>query len=82
MKKGIHPDYHPVVFKDARCGAMFFTRSTMTSKETIEWEDGNTYPLIMLDTSSASHPIYTGKERIVESEGRVAKFQSRFSKRK
>ena len=79
MKKGIHPDYHPVVFLDTSTGFKFMTRSTMTSKETIEWEDGNEYPLIKVDVSSASHPFYTGKQKYVDSAGRVEKFQRKYN---
>ena len=78
MRKGIHPAYDYVVFRDASCGATFRIRSTCTSKQTIVWEDGNTYPLIDLDVSSASHPFYTGEQRRVSAEGRVARFQQRF----
>ncbi len=79
MKKDIHPDYHPVVFLDTSTGAKFFTRSTLTSKETIEWEDGNTYPLVKVEVSSASHPFYTGKMKYVDSAGRVEKFQKKYN---
>lgn len=85
MKKDIHPDYHPVVFNDLASGTKFFTRSTKTSDKTIEWEDGNTYPLVDVEISSASHPFYTGKQRILDSAGRVEKFKDRykgFGKRK
>ncbi|MFG6666130.1 type B 50S ribosomal protein L31 [Halomonas sp. HNIBRBA4712] len=78
MKKGIHPNYDYVVFRDTSCGDTFRIRSTCTSNQTIEWEDGKTYPLIDLDTSSASHPFYTGEQRRVSAEGRVARFQQRF----
>lgn len=82
MKKGIHPDYDYVVFRDTSCGATFRTRSTCTctSDKTIVWEDGKTYPLIDLDVSSASHPFYTGEQRRVSAEGRVARFHQRFGK--
>lgn len=78
MKKSIHPKYDYVVFRDTSCGTTFRIRSTCTSQQTIEWEDGNTYPLIDLDISSASHPFYTGEQRRVSAEGRVARFQQRF----
>ncbi|MFT5064141.1 MAG: large subunit ribosomal protein L31 [Gammaproteobacteria bacterium] len=80
MKNGIHPDYGFVVFHDTSCDEKFLMKSTATSGNTVEWEDGNTYPLITTDTSSASHPFYTGKERIVTAEGRVAKFNRRFKR--
>ncbi|MCC4265810.1 type B 50S ribosomal protein L31 [Oceanimonas baumannii] len=80
MKKNIHPAYGYVVFKDTSCGKTFRIRSTCTSAETIVWEDGNTYPLVNLDISSASHPVYTGEQRQVGNEGRVAQFNKRFGK--
>ena len=79
MKKDIHPDYHPVVFLDTATGFKFLTRSTMKSKETVEWEDGNEYPLVKVDVSSASHPFYTGKQKYVDSAGRVEKFQRKYN---
>lgn len=78
MKSDIHPNYAPVVFRDLASGATFLTRSTVSSGKTIEWEDGNTYPVIDVEISSASHPFYTGKQRILDSAGRVEKFNSRF----
>ncbi|HEV7182989.1 MAG TPA: type B 50S ribosomal protein L31 [Leifsonia sp.] len=78
MKTDIHPDYAPVVFRDLASGATFLTRSTVTSEKTIEWEDGNTYPVIDVEISSESHPFYTGKQRILDSAGRVEKFNSRY----
>lgn len=80
MKQGIHPDYDYVVFRDTSCGATFLIRSTCKSDKTIEWENGKTYPLVDLDVSSASHPFYTGEQRRVSAEGRVARFQQRFGK--
>lgn len=62
MKQGIHPDYHKVVFMDSATGYKFLSGSTKTTEETIEWEDGNTYPLIRVEISSDSHPFYTGKQ--------------------
>ncbi|MFQ5732639.1 MAG: type B 50S ribosomal protein L31 [Planctomycetaceae bacterium] len=79
MKADIHPDYHNVVFLDTSTGTKFMTRTTMTSKETIEWEDGNEYPLVKVDISSASHPYYTGKMKYVDSAGRVEKFQKKYN---
>ena len=78
MKPGIHPDYHHVVFRDKSADFAFLTRSTVTSAQTIEWEDGNTYPVIDVEISSESHPFYTGKQRIMDSAGRVEKFNQRF----
>lgn len=78
MKSDIHPDYAPVVFRDLASGATFLTRSTVSSDKTIEWEDGATYPVIDVEISSESHPFYTGKQRILDSAGRVEKFNTRY----
>ncbi len=78
MKADIHPDYQTVVFRDLASGATFLTRSTVTSDKTIEWEDGNTYPVFDVEISSASHPFYTGKQRIMDSAGRVERFNERY----
>jgi large subunit ribosomal protein L31 len=78
MKAEIHPEYAPVVFRDLTSGETFLTRSTVTSGKTIDFEDGNTYPVIDVEISSASHPFYTGKQRILDSAGRVEKFNQRF----
>jgi large subunit ribosomal protein L31 len=80
MKKEIHPDYRPVVFYDTSSEFQFLTKSTMTSSETVEWEDGNTYPMIKVEVSSASHPFYTGKKLFVDTAGRVEKFNRRYKK--
>ena len=79
MKPDIHPDYRPVVFTDTSAGVSFLTRSTVRTNETIEWEDGNTYPLVDVDISSASHPFYTGKQKIMDTAGRVEKFRRRYA---
>lgn len=78
MKKDIHPDYHLVVFRDAGTGKQFLTRSTAASKRTVEWEDGNEYPLIVADVTSDSHPLWTGAQNLMDTAGRVEKFQKRF----
>ena len=77
MKADIHPDYAPVVFRDLASGETYLTRSTVTSDKTIEL-DGVTYPVIDVEISAASHPFYTGKQRIMDSAGRVEKFNQRF----
>ena len=77
MKTEIHPDYQPIVFRDLASGETYLTRSTVTSSKTIEL-DGETYPVIDVEISSASHPFYTGKQRIMDSAGRVEKFNQRF----
>jgi len=82
MKADTHPNYRPVVFQDAAADFAFLTRSTMSSKETIKWEDGNEYPLVKIEISSKSHPFYTGKHKIVDSGGRVDKFNKRFRRGK
>ncbi|OFY63720.1 MAG: 50S ribosomal protein L31 [Bacteroidetes bacterium RIFCSPLOWO2_02_FULL_36_8] len=81
MKKGIHPEYHPIVFEDLSSNYKFLSRSTMTSQDTIVWEDGNTYPLIKVEISSKSHPFYTGKKMLVDTAGRVDKFKKRYAKK-
>ncbi|MEV0531048.1 type B 50S ribosomal protein L31 [Kitasatospora sp. NPDC050463] len=78
MKPGIHPAYRPVVFRDKAGGLAFLTRSTVTSPDTVEWEDGNTYPVIDVEISSASHPFYTGKSRVLDTAGRVERFERRY----
>jgi large subunit ribosomal protein L31 len=81
MKSSIHPtNYRHVVFSDEVAGFAFLTRSTAESKETIKWEDGNEYPLIKMHISSASHPFFTGEEKIIDTEGRVDRFKARFAK--
>ncbi len=77
MKTETHPDYQPIVFRDLASGETFLTRSTLTSDKTIEL-DGETYPVIDVEISSASHPFYTGKQRIMDSAGRVEKFKNRY----
>ncbi|MFB7171447.1 type B 50S ribosomal protein L31 [Streptomyces sp. NPDC056254] len=81
MKPGIHPAYEPVVFRDSASGTAFLTRSTRTSDKTIEWEDGNIYPVVDVEISSASHPFYTGTARVLDTAGRVEKFQRRYGAR-
>ncbi len=80
MKDGIHPQYHPVVFKDAATGEMILTRSTMSSEKTVEWTDGITYPVVQLEVTSFSHPFYTGTQRIVDTEGRIERFKKRYTR--
>jgi large subunit ribosomal protein L31 len=78
MKQSIHPsNYRLVVYEDLNNGARFLMRSTGASEETIKWEDGNEYPLIKVHITSASHPFFTGEERILDIEGRVDKFKAR-----
>jgi len=78
MKKSIHPDnYRVVVFEDLNNGSRILTRSTVASDETTKWEDGNEYPLVKVHISSASHPYFTGDEKLLDIEGRVDKFKAR-----
>lgn len=80
MKSSIHPTtYRPVVFSDDVAGFAFLTQSTAQTDETIKWEDGNTYPLVKVHISSASHPFFTGEEKIIDTEGRVDRFKARFA---
>jgi large subunit ribosomal protein L31 len=84
VKPGIHPDYHPVVFQDANTGTVFLTRSTITSSRTIEWPtaDGiRTYPLVVVEVSSASHPFWTGSQRHSDTAGQIEKFHRRYGRR-
>ncbi|MCA9349063.1 type B 50S ribosomal protein L31 [Candidatus Saccharibacteria bacterium] len=78
MKTNLHPDnYQIVVFEDLNNGERFLTKSTANSEETVKWADGNTYPLIKVHITSASHPFFTGQEKLVDVEGRVDKFKAR-----
>ncbi|MXV15961.1 type B 50S ribosomal protein L31 [Hufsiella ginkgonis] len=82
MKADLHPkNYRPVVFKDMSNDYAFLTRSCIDSKETIQWEDGNEYPLIKLEISHMSHPFYTGKMKLVDTAGRIDKFRTRYAKK-
>lgn len=80
MKADIHPQYREVVFQDLSSDFSFLTKSTIGSKETVKWEDGNEYPLIKVEISSASHPFYTGKHKVLDSGGRVDRFKKRYGK--
>ena len=80
MKRDIHPEYRPVVFQDASANFAFLTRSTIRTNETIVWEDGQTYPLARVEISSASHPFFTGKQKLVDTAGRVERFERRYGK--
>ena len=83
MKKEVHPEnYRLVVFKDFSCDEAFLTRSCAPSRDTIQWEDGNEYPLVKLEISNKSHPFFTGKMKFVDTAGRIDKFNKKFSKTK
>ena len=78
MKKGIHPEYREVVFQDISADFAFLTKSTIKTKDTITWTDGKDYPLVKVEVSSASHPFYTGKQKIVDTAGRVDRFRRKY----
>ncbi len=79
MKTDIHPtDYRPVVFSDESAGFAFLTRSTTPTDETVVWKDGNEYPVVKVHISSASHPFFTGEEKIIDTEGRVDRYKAKF----
>ncbi|OEC37694.1 50S ribosomal protein L31 [Pseudomonas sp. 1D4] len=80
MKPGIHPDYRPVLFHDTSANAFFLIGSTVETDRTYVHSDGQTYPYVALDVSSASHPVYTGQQRQVAAEGRIAHFNKRFAR--
>ena len=77
MKKDIHPEYREVLFHDTSVDEFYLVRSTLSTDQTKEYE-GKTYPYCVLDISSASHPFYTGKQKLVDTGGRVDKFRKRF----
>ncbi|MFG2651580.1 type B 50S ribosomal protein L31 [Streptomyces sp. NPDC048436] len=81
MRKDIHPPYGPVVFRDKSSGFAFLTGSTATSEKTVEWEDGRTYPVVDVEVSSASHPFYTGTAKVLDTAGRVERFERRYGAR-
>ena len=80
MKADIHPNYKEVVFQDLSSDFAFLTRSTLSSKEKIKWTDGNEYTLIKVDITSASHPFYTGKQKVMDTGGRIDRFRQRYAK--
>lgn len=79
MKSGIHPEFRDVIFRDLSCGFMIKTKSTVRAKETLKWEDGKEYPVVNVEISSESHPFYTGQQRVLDTEGRIDKFNKKFS---
>ena len=81
MKNNIHPDYHEVVFRDSSTGDEFLTRSTATSRTSVQLAGGRSVPLIVADVTSASHPFWTGNARVVDTQGQVQKFHQRYGKR-
>ena len=81
MKDGIHPNYREVVFLDTSCDFGFVTRSTVATNETITWKDGKEYPVYKIEISAESHPFYTGKQKIVDTAGRVEKFKQKYARK-
>ncbi len=82
MKKGIHPEYKAVVFQDPSCDFAILSKSTIRTKDTVKWTDGNTYPLVKLEISSGSHPFFTGKQKLLDTAGRVEKFNRKYKNKK
>ena len=78
MKQSIHPVYRDIIFQDVSSGFSFLTRSTIQTKETMKWEDGETYPLAKVEISSASHPFFTGKDKLMDTQGRVERFMKKY----
>ena len=78
MKDGIHPEYREVIFQDVGADFSFITRSTIATRNTIKWTDGKEYPLVKIEVSSKSHPFYTGKQMILDTAGRVEKFNKKY----
>ncbi|MFZ3589335.1 type B 50S ribosomal protein L31 [Bacillus sp. DJP31] len=82
MRPGIHPFYQKVVYMDTNSGFKFLSGSTVGSKETIQWEDGNTYPLIKIEVSSDTHPFYTGRQKFADKGGRAERFLQKYNMKK
>jgi large subunit ribosomal protein L31 len=80
MKEGLHPKIRTVVFKDISCDFAFLGTTTIDSKEKTTWTDGKEYPLVKVEISSASHPFYTGKQRVMDTEGRIDRFKKKYAK--
>jgi large subunit ribosomal protein L31 len=81
MKDGIHPQFRQVIFKDISCNFEYLTLSTVKTKETAQWTDGKEYPIVKFEVSSSSHPFYTGKHRVMDTEGRAEKFKKKYAKK-
>lgn len=82
MKKNIHPEYRDIVFKDVGADFAILTKSTIKTNEKIVWTDGVEYPLFKVDISSASHPFYTGNQKVMDTEGRVERFMRKYGANK
>lgn len=81
MKAGIHPEFRQVIFKDVTSDFEYLTMSTVKTKEMGKWSDGKEYPIVKFEVSSSSHPFYTGKHRIVDTEGRAERFKKKYAKK-
>ena len=81
MQQDKHPSYRPVVFRDRSAGYAFLTRSTASSEQTIDWDDGNSYPVVDVEISAESHPFFTGKHKLMDTEGRVERFMNKYKKK-
>lgn len=82
MKADIHPNYRYVVFQDTSSGDRILTRSTIATSETVTWDDGNEYPFAKVEISAFTHPFFTGTMKIIDTAGRVERFQKRYGERK
>jgi large subunit ribosomal protein L31 len=82
MKPGIHPNYRYVVFQDTSSGDKILTKSTIETSDTITWDDGNEYPLAKVEISAFTHPFFTGQMKIVDTAGRVERFERRYGRRR
>lgn len=82
MQKDIHPNYQFVIFRDSSTDYQMLTKSTKTSDQKAKWTDGNEYPVIDVEISSASHPFYTGKQKLVDTAGRIEKFKRKYGQTK
>jgi large subunit ribosomal protein L31 len=80
VRPGIRPATRPVVFRDRAAGTAFLIRSTADPAHTAEWEDGTVHPVIDVEISSASHPFRTGTPRVVDTAGRVERFERRYGR--
>ncbi len=80
MKSTIHPAYAQVVFRDKAAGYAFLTRSTAHSDKSVQWTDGRSYPVVDVEISAASHPFYTGQTRVLDTAGRVERFNRRYQR--
>lgn len=80
MKQSTHPVYREVIYRDVSSDFAFLTRSTAQGRETEVWKDGKEYPVIKVEISSASHPFFTGRHRLMDTEGRVDRFNKKYAK--